>query len=166
LAFAWRSPVCLAVLTALDAFGCAAGHAQAPLSAAYCAKIGDDDMLRAPPPGMQAELRRAYARLLGGGTPDDAFLQSNAQTRCMGGKLLACFVGANLPCGKIDTTRDNPGAANWCREHPGDKVIPLAATGHGTLYSYACDGPHARVTGTVWSLDQRGFATKLWTPLD
>jgi hypothetical protein len=137
------------------------------LSAVDCARVGDDDTLHPPPSSFRAELRRAYARLMGGGgAPDDAFLQANAQTRCMNGKLLVCFVGANLPCGKINIARDNPAATAWCREHPGDKTIPLVATGHDTLYSYECDGANARVTGTSWVLDRRGFAVKLWTPLN
>jgi hypothetical protein len=142
------------------------GFAADPISAAYCATVGDDDTLHPPPANLSPELKRASARLLGGGAQDDAFLQANAQTRCMDGKLLVCFVGANLPCGKINTARDNPGAAAWCREHPGDKIIPLAAIGHDTLYSYECDGANARITGTNWVLDRRGFAAKLWTPLD
>jgi hypothetical protein len=137
------------------------------LSAAYCARVGNDDTLHPPAPNLRAELRRAYPRLMGGGgAPNDSVLQANAQTRCMDGKLLVCFVGANLPCGKIDTARDNPGATAWCREHPGDKIIPLVATGHDALNSYECDGANARITGTNWVLDRRGFATRLWTPLD
>ena len=142
------------------------GFAADPISAAYCAKVGDEDTLHPPPADLSSALKQAFAHLQGGGAPDDAYLQANAQTRCMDGKLLVCFVGANLSCGKINATRDNPGATAWCREHPGDKIIPLVATGHDTLYSYECDGANARVTKTNWVLDRRGFAAKLWTPLE
>jgi hypothetical protein len=165
LIFSWRP---LVYATAAVGIGLTPSHGFAadPISTAYCARVGDDDTLRPPPAGLLPELKRAFAHLLGGSPQDDAYIRANAQTRCMDGKLLVCFVGANLPCGKINTARGSPGATAWCREHPGDKVIPAVATGHDTLYSYECDGTNARITGTNWVLDRRGFATKLWTPLE
>jgi hypothetical protein len=165
LGFAWHR-LAYAVAAFIIALAPTQSFAADPISAAYCAKVGDEDTLHSPPANLSPALKRAFAHLQGGGAPDDAYLQANAQTRCMDGKLLVCFVGANLPCGKINATRDNPGATAWCREHPGDKIIPLVATGHDTLYSYECDGANARVTKTNLVLDRRGFAAKLWTPLD
>ncbi len=156
-------PVALAIAVG---FWCARSVAAEPDLPPYCAKVGDDDTVRPPPLALRAALQRAYTRLLGGASADDQFLLSNGQVRCMGGKLLVCFTGANLPCAKINAARTNPGADEWCRAHPGDDNTPFVAIGHDSLYGYGCDGTRARITGTNWTLDRRGFAATLWTPLD
>jgi hypothetical protein len=81
----------------------------------------------------------------------------------MDGKVLACFVGANLPCAKMNAARDNPGANEFCKTNPNDDVVPAFATGHDAVYSYKCASGKAVVTGNSWALDKRGFAKELWT---
>ena len=80
----------------------------------------------------------------------------------MDGKVLACFVGANLPCAKMNASRENPGADEYCKANPNEDFVPAVASGHDTVYSYKCQDGKAVVTGAVWALDKRGFATKLW----
>jgi hypothetical protein len=83
----------------------------------------------------------------------------------MNGKALVCFIGANLPCAKINTSRDNRGASEFCRSNPNADFVPLFAAGHDTLYSYRCRDGRAEIKGKVWALDERGFAKKLWTEI-
>jgi len=71
---------------------------------------------------------------------DEASVRDAAFVRCVGKKLLACWVGANLVCDKADRRRSLPGATAWCREHPGSKGIPMSATGHATIYDWSCNG--------------------------
>ncbi|MGX7876015.1 hypothetical protein ACVDG5_027885 [Mesorhizobium sp. ORM6] len=78
---------------------------------------------------------------------------------------MVCFVGANLPCAKMNVTRDDPGADEFCRQNPNENGVPAAATGHDTVFSYGCRHGKAEVVGQTWQLDERGFARKLWAAL-
>jgi hypothetical protein len=60
---------------------------------------------------------------------------------------MGCMVGANLVCDKADQRR--AAGATWCRENPGATVIPMAATGHATIYEWSCNGRNA-VPGKAW----------------
>jgi hypothetical protein len=84
------------------------------------------------PPDLVPAVAKAFA--LDPGTLGAAFV------RCSGDKLLGCMVGANLVCDKADQRRALPGATAWCRENPGANVIPMAATGHATVYEWSCKG--------------------------
>ena len=57
------------------------------------------------------------------------------------------FTGANLPCGKMNTARDNQGADDYCRANPDVDVVPAFATGHDTIYSYRCAGGRPVIVG-------------------
>jgi hypothetical protein len=80
--------------------------------------------------------------------------------------MLACFSGANLPCGKLNLARDNRGAAAFCAANPNAQVVPAYATGHDAAYLYRCVGGQAEISGETYLPDERGFAAELWTPLD
>ena len=84
----------------------------------------------------------------------------------MNGRLLACFTGANLPCAKMNTSRDNAGAEAFCRSSPDANVVPAFATGHDAAYRYRCTSGQAKIVGNTFALDQRGFAAKLWAPME
>ena len=58
--------------------------------------------------------------------------------RCVGPQLMACWVGANLSCGKANVRRRLPGATAFCRDDPNAASIPMAATGHDTIYDWRC----------------------------
>lgn len=132
-----------------------------------CRQKGDDDTLREYTPALREETVRAFKALFPDAkdAPDDDELQTQAIFRCMGGRILVCFVGANLPCSKMNAARDNPGADEFCRENPNEDIVPAFATGHDAVYSYRCRNGRAEVTGSSWELDKRGFATKLWAEL-
>jgi hypothetical protein len=98
--------------------------------------------------------------------PNEQAFQAGAHIRCMDGRLLACFTGANLPCEKMNAARDNKGAEAFCQANPDAPVVPAFATGHDTIYSYRCVGRRAEIAGTTFPPDARGFAATLWAPVE
>ena len=94
------------------------------------------------------------------GVPDEA--ARNAYVRCVGAKLLACTVGANLNCGKADARRALPGATAYCRDNPNSDFIPMVATGHATIYAWRCAGARAVAGQTVVTVDPQGYAAENW----
>ena len=142
--------------------GAAAGHSEELHQ--LCRHLRNDDRLRAYSPALRAGTIAAFKRLAPNaqGVPTDDELKTQALFRCAGGKVLVCFIGANLSCAKINAARDNPGADRFCRENPNDDDVPAVATGHDAGYSYRCRNGRAEITGKLWELDERGFAKTLW----
>ena len=136
--------------------------------AEQCAQMQNDDTVQRYDPSLRDGLLKAYARLFPQAPkpPDNRAFEAGAHVRCMNGKLLACFTGANLPCGKLNTARDNTGADAFCRTNPDAPVVPAFATGHDAAYAYRCANGHAAVTGETFQPDPRGFAASLWAPID
>jgi hypothetical protein len=135
--------------------------------ASKCSRIGNDDTARPFEQSLKAGFIKAYKRRFPDdmNEPDDHELKS-AVFRCMDGRLLACFVGVNLPCGKLEVSRKNRGAVAYCRQHPGSSIVPMAATGHDTIYFFTCSKNKAEVSKQNWSVDHRGFGIELWKPMD
>jgi hypothetical protein len=134
---------------------------------ALCASLGNDDTLRDYQPSLRGGTVKAFRAMFPGAKmpPDDAILQAQAKFRCMNGKAHVCFAGANLPCGKLNTSRENEGAENFCRSDPEADFVPMAATGHDSVYSYRCHDGKAEVLRATYELDERGFAKSLWMAL-
>lgn len=82
--------------------------------------------------------------------------------RCAGHKVMGCIVGANLNCGKADLRRSSFGAAAWCRSHSGAADIPMAATGHDTIYAWSCKGAHAVPGKAIVKVDRQGYVAENW----
>lgn len=93
---------------------------------------------------------------------DAALVRGATFVRCAGPTLMACSIGANLVCGKADTRRSNPGAARWCRNNPGAKIVPLAAIGHATVYEWSCVGRRAVRGKAEAAVDRRGYIAQNW----
>jgi hypothetical protein len=136
--------------------------------AEQCARLQDDDTIHGYEPSLHAGLLSAFSKLFPASPnpPDERAIEAGSHIRCMDGRLLACFTGANLPCEKIDRGRANPGAEAFCRDNPSAGGVPAYATGHATIYSYRCVSGRPEIDGTLFTLDRRGFAAELWTPLD
>ncbi len=129
--------------------------------AAHCAAVRNDDRVEPIP----TELVSAARQALGMGSGEsDAALQASTVYRCMGGRVWLCNHGANLTCGKGDVRRVSKGATAWCNDHLGSDVVPMAATGHATIYTWACVGSEPRITQAE-KLDPRGFIANQWAPL-
>jgi len=129
-----------------------------------CRQMKNDDTIRPYSHELHGGTVKAFKTLFpdAKGAPEESQLETQANYRCMNGKVLACFVGANLPCAKMNAQRDNPGADEFCKTNPNEGVVPAFATGHDAVYSYKCQNGKAVVIDAVWALDKRGFATKLW----
>jgi hypothetical protein len=124
---------------------------------ALCRKLGTDDRLRP----ISAALVPAATRLFGLHAMPAAWIRRSTYFRCFERQVLICNLGANLPCGKGNTSRRLPAAGNWCAGHPDSDFIPMYVTGHDTIYHWRCAGKRA-VTGTPLALDRRGFIARFW----
>jgi hypothetical protein len=147
----------LGVVPALRGVSAAAAPRESPRS--YCARVGTDDTLRAPPPSLAPAIRRLF-NIRGHYAPKAAYY------RCADGAVKVCFVGANLPCSKANTRKNLPAVARWCETHPDTESIPLYVTGHDSLYSWHCVGSKAVTGAPHGPLDARGFFTEYWRAVE
>lgn len=133
--------------------------AQAPDMRARCARAGNDDRLRPLEAGLIAQARRAFEL---GPEMSRNLVIATTSMRCMGGKVWLCNAGANLACGKADVSRVSAGADRFCKTNPNSNDVPMAATGHATIYSWKCVGTKARVDRSFARVDTRGFIADNW----
>ena len=84
--------------------------------------------------------------------------------RCMGGRVLACFVGANLPCtAKADTSRTpTPAMVDFCEADPTSDFIPAAVTGRETVYEWRCTDGAPEIVKELFKPDAQGFLSDFW----
>lgn len=144
--------------------GASAGATPVASEAAQaCAKMGNDDTVRPYSTAMHDAFANAFTDSKG--PPVDADLKTGVY-RCMDARLVACLVGANLPCFKMDTARHNTGADAFCQNNKDNDAVPLVASGHASIYAYKCVGTRAEIADTMYKLDERGFARDLWKRLD
>jgi hypothetical protein len=123
-------------------------------AAGYC-----PNPAHARPEKVPADLLPALAAAFG---VDKDAARNGGVVRCVRGTLMGCFVGANLNCDKADMRRSSLGAAAWCRSHPGAADIPMAATGHDTIYAWSCRGGHAVPGKAVVKVDRQGYVAQNW----
>jgi hypothetical protein len=159
-------PLMMGALLSLLVFG----HAEAASAndlPQLCRQVQNDDTIRPYSHGLFGQTVAAFKTLFPDArdTPDESELSGQAQYRCMNGKALVCFIGANLPCAKMNASRDNMGADDFCRQNANAEEVPAFATGHDSVYAYRCRNGKAEVADEIWQLDGRGFATKLWVEL-
>jgi hypothetical protein len=67
-----------------------------------------------------------------------------------------------LDCGKANARRSLPGASAFCRVNPDAGVVPMAATGHDTIYDWRCVGRRAVAGKTVVVVDNDGYDAGNW----
>ena len=144
----------IAAALAFGALACAA-PASAASGAALCAAGAGP---RAPAP-VPKDLEAAVARTFG--LPVE-LVRRGAFVRCAGDRLLACAIGANLNCGKANVRRSLPGAREFCRANPGADNIPMAATGHDTIYAWRCVGKRAVAGKALVAVDAHGYDAGNW----
>ena len=144
------------VLQTVPVLEAAYGAVQARLQpAAYCRRVGTDAGLHTIGDALRPGVQAAFS------VPAEA---ARGSWRCEGGRVMACVVGANLPCGPLSTAATSPAADQWCRAHPGG-AIPAFVTGHDTAWRWRCNGNRADHGEAAWTLDPGGFARELWRPL-
>jgi hypothetical protein len=130
---------------------------------AYCARAGDDDRTRPIPASVVAAARRVF-----GSSADEpaALMRKSTVYRCMSGEIWLCNYGANLSCGKADASRTSTGAAAFCKQNPSAESVPMAATGHDTIYEWKCVGGQPQIVEQIQKLDPRGFISDNWKRLE
>ncbi len=135
----------------------------------YCAAVGTID---APDeqytgPEVPEEIVEALREELE--MPDDAptdWVAGGTSWRCMDGKVWACFVGANLPCYKADTSQTpSPEMEDFCGENPTSDFVPAAVTGHGMVYEWRCTDGKPEIVKQVFETDAQGFVSDFWYEL-
>ena len=84
--------------------------------------------------------------------------------RCADGQVKACAFGANVPCdSKANVSRiPGRGAVSYCRENPDSDDIPMAATGHDTIYDWRCHRGRAVAGKVVLPVDRLGYQKAFW----
>ncbi|MGD9617433.1 MAG: hypothetical protein AB7H90_20235 [Alphaproteobacteria bacterium] len=130
--------------------------------AALCRGGVTDDTLRPIPDSLVP----AAVRLFGLEAMPAEQVRRSTVYRCADGQVLVCNLGANLPCGKADASRDLPAADAWCAENPGSEFIPMYVTGHDTIYRWRCDAAKAATSGEPLDVDRQGFMSQFWKPVD
>lgn len=139
---------------------------------AYCAAMGTVDQPDArytgektPDAIVQGFIKAAG--LTGTTEPSDVFKQATIW-RCMGGKVYACNFGANLPCGsKADTDKTpTPEMADFCKANPGADFIPMAVTGHATIYAWKCVKDVPEAGEPIDQADAAGYLARIWYSLE
>ena len=145
-----RKVTLLAVISSISVTPPQQGVAQK----AYC-----PDPAHATPEKVPEPLIEAVAKTF---AIDPATVRNTAFVRCVGRKLKGCYTGANLVCFKANTSRELPGATTWCRDHPASKGIPMAATGHDTIYDWSCSDHRAVAGRTVLTVDPQGYIAENW----
>ncbi len=156
-----RSCVLLPLLllaAALATRSIAPAHAEAPPQ--VCARVGTDDTLRPSTTDLVPTINALFHTTM----PPQMAVDTTV-FRCAGGQVMVCATGANLPCGKADTSRSNIGATAWCRDHPDAAFIPAYASGHATIFDWECRGGVAAIVRQRYKVDPRGFVAAYWKVL-
>ena len=136
-------------------FACPASAAS---GGAYCSAGAAPRGSVPVPRELEAKVAKAF------GIPVD-LARNAAFVRCAGTRLLACWIGANLNCFKANTRRSLPGASEFCRANPDADNIPMAVTGHDTIYEWRCVGRRPVATKAVVAVDAQGYDAGNWKEL-
>ena len=137
----------------------------------YCSEVGtidapDGRYTGEPVPTVIAEGIKA-ASGASDDAPLDVFVQGTSW-RCMDGEVVACTVGANLPCAEHAnaSTTPTPEMTTFCEETPDSEFIPAAVTGRATIYEWRCDGQEAVAGDQFFTADAQGFIAEIWYRLE
>ena len=149
-------PVSL-VFAALAACGGTLPVRPADAAGAYCPNAAHTALGKVPP-ALAAAVARAFQI-------DAGAVGAAAYVRCVGPKVMGCYIGANIPCFKANTRRKIPGATAWCRDNPGSKIVPMSATGHDTIYEWSCNGRRAVAGKATSTVDPQGYIADSWKEL-
>ncbi len=133
--------------------------ASAASGPAYCASGGGPRVPVSVPKEFEADVAKTFS------IPVD-IARHLVFVRCSENRLLACTVGANLNCAKASTRRSLPGASEFCRANANADNIPMAATGHDTIYAWRCVGRRAVATKVVVDVDREGYDAGNWKEVD
>jgi len=144
-------------------------QAQFPDPFLYCAAVGTIDApdARYVGPAVPGPVIKGLRKLAGiaDDAPDDV-VAAGTVWRCKDGHVWACFVGANLPCSKANTSATPQSEMIvFCKKAPTARSIPAAVTGHETIYDWRCVDGTPRVVGQRFTTDAQGFVSDFWYEL-
>lgn len=135
---------------------------------AYCAAVDTIDQpdARYTGPKTSDVIFKGYLKAAGldvSGHYPDAMKQMTIW-RCMDKQVYACNFGANLPCDSKADTNNTPTQpmADFCKATPGADFIPMAVTGHTTIYSWHCVKGAPAVADQLDKPDAAGYLTRIW----
>jgi hypothetical protein len=155
-----RARCIVATPVALLALGwTASAHAETP--AAFCRRVGTDDTTQPIPKALVPAVNATFGMRL-------SVQEAVATTvfRCVERHVMVCTIGANLPCGKANTSREpSAGMAQYCRGDAEAASIPAAVTGHDTIFEWRCQAGEPRVVRQTLSVDPQGFVAEYWKAL-
>lgn len=135
----------------------------------YCAAIGTIDAPDARyvgPARAEAVIKDLRKKAgIADDAPDD-LVAAGTVWRCKDSHVWACFVGANLPCSKANTSSTpQPGMTDFCKKNPKAGNIPAVVTGHETIYDWRCVDGTAQVVRQRYTPDAQGFVSDFWYEL-
>ncbi|HXW72366.1 MAG TPA: hypothetical protein VEK34_13135 [Methylocella sp.] len=156
-----RAQPILAMIAILAATPSAPTHAQDVK--ALCERVANDDRVRPIPITLVPAARQAFSLP---GSASEIEVQKSTSFRCKDKKVWLCNTGANLVCGKANVSRASAGAANFCKQNPNADIVPMAATGHDTIYEWKCSGNKAIISKEIVTLDPAGFIAENWKPAE
>jgi len=138
---------------------------------AYCAAVGTIDApdARYTGPALPEAVARGLKAAMN--APADAPLEpllGNSIWRCMDGRVYACTVGANLPCGEKADARTAPSAAlrEFCRHNPDADGVPMVVTGRATVFEWRCAGERPTIVRQIAQPDAAGYLAHIWYPIE
>jgi hypothetical protein len=133
----------------------------------YCAAVGTIDTpdSRYSGPAMPDAIAQGLKTASGASAdvPLEIF-KNGSYWRCMGAKVYACFVGANLPCDSKANMDKTPTSAeaDYCKSNPNSDFIPAAVTGHDTIYAWRCNQDTPVIDKQVFHVDSQGYIQEIW----
>jgi hypothetical protein len=135
--------------------------ARAEPPAAFCKRVGTDDVSRRIPEGLVPAVNAAFGTRMPAAVAIDTTV-----FRCAGGRVMVCTAGANLPCGKANAgPTPGAGVVQWCGENPEAAFVPAVVTGHDTIYAWRCQAGTPRIVRQALDVDPRGFVAEFWKRL-
>lgn len=97
---------------------------------------------------------------------DPSWVERSTVVRCMGGRLWACNMGANLPCGKANTATVLPAGDDWCKQNPNSDFVPAYISGHDSAEHWRCTNGAPAIAGPPEPIDRQGYLENYWKVLE
>jgi hypothetical protein len=138
---------------------------------AYCTAVGAIDAPDARYTGEKTPQALIKGYLKAAGIPENPQYSETYKKmtiwRCMGGKVMVCNFGANLPCdSKANTSKEpTPEMVDFCKANPQVDFVPMAVTGHETIYSWRCSQGAPVLLDQIAHVDAAGYLQEIWYPV-
>lgn len=138
----------------------------------YCSAVGTVDVPDSRYAGEKIPERLIEGYLMAAGIPENPEYSEDYKTmtiwRCMGGKVMVCNFGANLPCeAKANTSKEpTQEMADYCKANSEIDFIPMYLTGHETIYSWRCSQGAPVVLDQIAHVDAAGYLQEIWYPVN